>query len=95
MKKKIMAIVFACAMMISSVSAINVQDSISIEDNQDHAQLVIDYWESINDGNWLAWTEYFTPAVQDIYRDFVSNTENQEGSIGITIMIIPATIMME
>lgn len=83
MKKKILAIVIACALMISTVSAINVQDSISIEDSPDHAQLVTDYWESINDGNWLAWTEYFTPAVQDIYSDFVSNPENQEDNIGI------------
>lgn len=46
-------------------------------------QLVIDYLESINSGDWNNWVSFFAPSVQDDYEMFVSNESNLQNNTGI------------
>jgi hypothetical protein len=50
---------------------------------ESHQKLVIDFEESINDGDWSHWTANFVPSARKMYEDFVLNPENQKNNIGI------------
>ena len=46
-------------------------------------QLVYDYYNSINDGDWQAWAEYYARGIRESYENFVSDKDSQANRTGI------------
>lgn len=52
----------------------------SISQNE---QLIYDYYNSINDGDWQEWASYYAEGARALYEDFVIDEEAQNNNTGI------------
>ncbi len=89
--KKIMSTVLACVMMLSSVTGAMAVDA-SAETNE---TLVTNFFESIGDGNWVQWTEFFAPSIRGDYQSFVSDVGCLANNVGILTVKTADVISVE
>lgn len=81
--RSIVAMILLTAILMASTSplafATQSEHSTTVSDNKN---LVVNFWESVNDGDWLSWVSYFPLEIQDVYLNFITQ-ENIENNVGI------------
>jgi hypothetical protein len=87
MKSKFFAILLMVAVEAPLISGVSVYaEESGILDRStlsQKEQIVYDYFDTINSGDWEAWAELHVLAARDNYRDFVSNQVNIDNNTGI------------
>lgn len=87
MKRKKMRCILSMVLMIAvllstsslSFAAENIQSATAIPGNE---EMVANFWESMNGGNWADWISYYPDQIQTEYLSFVSQ-ENLLNNVGI------------
>lgn len=90
-KMRIISNIMAAITLISTIGGINVfaNDTVGIdvqlESNlySEQEQLIYDYFENINSGNWNDWVSNYTLSVRKDYASFVGNPYNVINNVGI------------
>jgi hypothetical protein len=86
---RVLAVMIAFVIMFTANSASFVAAE---ETSSDEEQLIYDYFEAVDSGDWEIWANYYALDVRDSYIEFVENTENHANNIGILTVNSAAVI---
>lgn len=83
----VMAIIVTSSMFVGlNASAVDIISTDSVQMSNlysEQEQIIYNYFESINTGNWDTWASNYAPSVRDDYITFVNNPNNIANNVGI------------
>ena len=78
----IIAIMSSMSVMVFATKNMNTP-VYRLDNISQHEQLIYDYYDSINDGDWQAWASCYAKGVRHLYEDFVTDKIAQMNNTGI------------